>query len=318
MADRQRPVVHQQRQDRLRVEGVVQVDRFVIRHGRRCRRRNGRRCSAPGRTSRAASQYSAELRSLPLADRAPPLDAIVARDLRALRKATEIARATASAAAPTSPSTRSRQLAKPRRAMRLILRRSRAATLPLVRNTGDICVARDIRAPAPAPISRWLPDERPAPATGSGGTCGVGIEPVASGEQQPAARRAATEHARRSSWADAASMLASSLARQAIPAGDHRAHFVDRSREHDHRDVDDEERRSAPHGDEVDRSRRLPPAEQLDQPAARPHPSPATSPGRSGPSAAAGRTAPTHRPFSGGYCSAAPPPRSGSAAGHDP
>src|ERR1700712_4524084 len=80
----ERAVVHPPGEDGLGVEGVDQVDRFVIGRGAeavgavehrvaRLRQQSGQR------------QDRAELRALPLADRAPPLDAIVAGDLGPLR-----------------------------------------------------------------------------------------------------------------------------------------------------------------------------------------------------------------------------------------
>ena len=62
-----------------------------------------------------------------------------------------------------------------------------------------------------------------------------------------------------------------------IAPRDHRAHIVDRAREHDHHEMHDDEQNEIGREQEVRGARRLPPAEEGQSARGKPHPSPATS-----------------------------------------
>ena len=61
-------------------------------------------------------------------------------------------------------------------------------------------------------------------------------------------------------------LIARSSFGKPVAAGDHRADLVQRPGEDHHDQVHDDEQHQEPGGDEVDRARRLPPAEQVEQP----------------------------------------------------
>ena len=89
MLDRERAVVHRPGEDRLRVERVDQVDRFIIGPAIE---RVGAMEDQEARAVLHARHIEdrGQLRSVPFPDRAPPLDAIVAGDLHPLRQRPDI------------------------------------------------------------------------------------------------------------------------------------------------------------------------------------------------------------------------------------
>ena len=151
------------------MEGVDQIDALVIGRRRRSCRRSGRRCSAPAAAARPAPSTwpSGTPVHLPIALQPST------QSWRVICVRAGIACSSASeqvSGAATSPSTRSRQSAKPVCGMRGASPPSSALVLPLVRNTGDISrrieLARERLAP---PISRWTRYEShsPLPSTSS-------------------------------------------------------------------------------------------------------------------------------------------------------
>ena len=92
---RQVLAVHAVGQDGLRVEGVNEVDALVVEAGAvegllQVRRRSGTRHSARRLREPGVSQQHAQRDAGPLADGAPALDAVVARDLGAGRQRLQV------------------------------------------------------------------------------------------------------------------------------------------------------------------------------------------------------------------------------------
>ena len=184
--------------------------------------------------SPAASSRIDERHAGPLADRAPALDAVVAGDLGAPRQAHDLRRATGQRPLhqPVDRAAASRRSA-----------RRRAGDIPSPcgigvavgpehrRQVGCGEFARQARPVGDQPLRLHRQPLGRAQRRAEGRAV---VEPVAAGEQQPPAPPA-SEHARR------VIMAGSLCARQAVPAGDHRADLVDRPGEHDHHDMDQDE-----------------------------------------------------------------------------
>ena len=210
-------------------------------------------------------EHMAERHALPFADAAPALDAIVAGDLRARRHGAEIGeRELGRAARPGRPPS-SRQSAKPFAASCLIggIVGRRAAVRPKAGESRPRCIPRQVvRAEQRALRARASAARR------CRGCCGTRAPARARRSRRgraPGRQSGAAQESRGGSFASFRCMPASSI--DPISAGDHRAHIVDQTPESSTISTctstkSDDERR----GDEMDGARRLPAAEEIEQP----------------------------------------------------
>jgi hypothetical protein len=232
VADGKRLAVHGVRQDRLRVKGIGQIDRSRNRARRKRSAQWNTMYFALPDSRRGAAAERAEAR--PLADRAPPFHAIVPGDLGALRQRRGLRQADRQRLGD-QPSTTSRQSAK-RSPRARIVRRSGIARAIDAEHRGKIG-AGEFRASGLAIVTiRCAVRVAFSPSDSTSRTEGE-ASAVAARKQQPAPIRrcGARVMPRPPSWLRPL--------RQAIPAGDHRAQFVDRPGQHHHGQMDRDEQR---------------------------------------------------------------------------